>query len=96
MKVNVPLVTLGLLPRKEWIELDFVGSTIGEMMADIERRYPGFLYWFSFDGKPSADASFEINGKDVLQLQGADTPVNEGDTIELVSCIQTRPWHGYG
>ena len=96
MKVNLPLVTLGLHPREGWIELDFVGATIGEMMADIERRYPSFLSWFPLDGKPSAEASFKINGKYVLFLQGADTPVNEGDIIEFDSAIQTRPWHGYG
>ena len=78
------------------MEVDFVGATIGEMMDNIERRYPGFLSWFLFTGKPSPAAGFKINGKDVLFLQGADTPVNEGDIIEFVSAIQTRPWHGYG
>ena len=93
MKVNVPLVTLGLLPIDGWIELDFVGVTIEEMMADIERRYPGFMSWFSPDGKPWIIASFKLNGKEVLKLQGVDTLVSEGDDIRLVSYIMSPPWN---
>lgn len=93
MKVNLPTATLGLQPFDGWLEVEFVGTTIDEMIADIERRYLNFSSWCLHDGVISGPVSFRLNGRDVRLMQGKETKLTEGDHIVLVSDV-TMLWNG--
>ncbi len=79
MKVHVPTPLRSYTAREAVIEAN--GSTIGELLADIDRRYPGFRFRIidEQDGirehikiflneDPSVDLSAPIGSNDVIHI----------------------------
>lgn len=64
------------------------GSTIGECLKYLSGKYPSTRKMFA-DDDGSLRKHFEVylNGENTHHT-GPDTPVNEGDKIELVYIIQ--------
>ena len=65
-------------------ELDIEAATIGEVLdkLDVRKRL------CKEDGSIRRYVSIHINhGEDVRLLQGPDTPVNDGDTVTILTAI---------
>lgn len=60
-------------------------ATMGELLADMTRRYgPAFAKWVYEDGdKLSHMSILLVNGRDIRDGQGLDTPLKPDDTIAL-------------
>ncbi len=83
MKVHIP-TPLRSYTGKEGV-LDTGGATVGEMLAEIERRYPGFRFRIidEQDGIREHIKIF-INEKPVRSLSA---PTQPSDTIHIICAL---------
>ncbi len=64
------------------------GSTIGELLADLDSRYPGFKDQISGDdGQLHRFINVYVNDEDIRYLQALDTPMNDGDTVSILPAL---------
>jgi len=64
------------------------GSTVAELIEDIERRYPGFRsQLMDADGKLHRFVNVYLNDEDVRFLGGAETPLAEGDQVSILPAL---------
>ncbi len=96
MKVNVPTPLRSYTNQTAVIEGE--GSTIGEVLADIERRYPGFRFRI-IDEQDGIREHIKIF---VNEDQAPDlrAPVGSGDTVHIIcalsgGCGRGRKARGY-
>jgi len=68
-------------------------ATLRELLRDLAIHYgPRFKYWVLDRGNvPDKHIVVRINGRDARYLDGADTPLNSGDTISLASTVRLQP-----
>ena len=64
------------------------GSTIAELISDIEGRYPGFAKQITNDrGELHRFVNIYLNDEDVRYLQGKETPLSDGDTVSFLPAL---------
>ena len=63
------------------------GSTVSEVIADVDRRYPGFRDRVVEDGKLLRFVNVYLNDEDVRFLQQLDTQLNEGDVLSVLPAL---------
>ncbi len=64
------------------------GSTVGEVLAGVNTRYPGFKEQItSDDGSLHRFVNIYINDEDIRFLQSLDTPVKEGDVVSILPAL---------
>ncbi len=64
------------------------GSTIGELLANLDGRYPGFKDQISGDdGELHRFINVYVNDEDIRYLQALDTPMNDGDTVSILPAL---------
>ncbi len=64
------------------------GSNVGEVLADLERRYPGFRQQIVMeDGNLHRFVNLYLNDEDIRYLKSLDTPVNEGDILSILPAL---------
>ncbi len=64
------------------------GATVGELLSDLESRYPGFRDQISGDdGKLHRFVNIYLNDEDIRYLQSLDTPVKEGDVVSILPAL---------
>jgi molybdopterin synthase sulfur carrier subunit len=64
------------------------GETVGEVLTDLEQRYPGFqTQVVTEDGAIHRFVNIYLNDEDVRFLQRLDTPLNEGDVISILPAL---------
>lgn len=64
------------------------GSTVREVVDDLERQFPGFKDKLcDEDGQVRRVVNFYVNGDDIRFLQSLDTRVKPGDQIMIVPAI---------
>jgi molybdopterin converting factor small subunit len=69
-------------------EIGVQGATVGEAMHDLTLQFPALRpHLFSDDGRLRAFVNLYLNDEDIRQLQGADTPLHEGDRLLLIPSI---------
>ncbi|OGQ82799.1 MAG: molybdopterin synthase sulfur carrier subunit [Deltaproteobacteria bacterium RIFCSPLOWO2_12_FULL_60_19] len=83
MNVHIP-TPLRSYTRKESV-IEAGGGTVGEMLAEIERRYPGFRFRI-IDEQDAIREHIKIfiNGKPVNSLSA---PLQAGDTIHIMCAL---------
>ena len=86
VKVRVPTPLQKL--TKNQAELVAKGGDVKEILADLERQFPG-LKERLYDEKGSLRRfiNFYVNNEDIRFLKGETTPVKEGDEISIVPAI---------
>jgi len=88
MSVQVKLPTIlrkhaGGEPR-----VDAQGSTLRELLADLESRYPGITKnVVTEDGALHRFVNVYVNDEDVRYLGSLETAVAEGDTISILPAV---------
>jgi MoaD family protein len=69
-------------------EVTASGKNIGELIADLEKRYPGIKERICDDsGAVRRFVNIFIKDEDIRFLQNLDTPVKDGDEVSIVPAI---------
>lgn len=64
------------------------GATIGALLADLEKQFPGLLERICDDkGQLRRFVNVFANDEDIRFLQNLDTPVTDKDEISIVPAI---------
>ena len=84
--VRIPTPLRKLTSGKE--EVSATGATIGALIEDLERQYPGIKGRLCDDaGKLRRFVNIFQNDEDIRFLQNLETPVKESDEISIVPAI---------
>ncbi|HYI25703.1 MAG TPA: ubiquitin-like small modifier protein 1 [Thermomicrobiales bacterium] len=64
------------------------GESVGDVLANLNERYPGIRDRIcEADGEIRRFVNVFVNGQNVRKLQGAGTPVSEGDEIGIIPAM---------
>jgi sulfur-carrier protein len=64
------------------------GSTLRELLKDLESRYPGITKnVVTPDGGLHRFVNVYVNDEDVRYLGSLETPVTEGDTVSILPAV---------
>jgi molybdopterin synthase sulfur carrier subunit len=68
--------------------LNASGSTVNELLADLERQYPGFSNEIrDASGQMHRFVNIYVNDEDVRFLNRLDTPVKDGDVVSILPAM---------
>ena len=83
VKVQIPLLLRGL--TGDMSEVEATGSTIREIIDDLEASYPGVRErLFRGDEELSRFVSIFVGGRDIRLLEELETAVREGDVVTIL------------
>jgi molybdopterin synthase sulfur carrier subunit len=69
-------------------EVQVTASTVGDLIADLERQYPGLRDRLVEDnGELRRFINIYVNEEDIRFLQGAETALKQGDEVAIVPAI---------
>jgi MoaD family protein len=84
--VRIPTPLRRLTDGKE--EVAAAGATIGALLDDLDRNYPGLKGRICDDaGQVRKFVNIFANDEDIRYLKNLDTPVKDGDEISIVPAI---------
>jgi len=84
--VRIPTPLRKLTEGKE--EVSALGSTIAEVIADLDKNYPGIKNRICDDsGQVKRFVNIFANDEDIRFLQNLDTPVKDADEVSIVPAI---------
>ena len=63
------------------------GSTLDELISDLEQRYGGLRARLIDDGSLRRFVNVYLNDEDVRFLGGLKTPVTDGDTVTVLPAV---------
>ncbi len=63
------------------------GGTVGELLRDLDARYPGFEQQIMQDGHLHRFVNIYLNDEDIRYLDQLDTRVKEGDSISILPAL---------
>ena len=86
IKVQVPSVIQKVVDGNSEFEAE--GSTISELIENIEDKYPGFLQQIADDsGELHRFVNIYVNDEDIRFINGKDTPLNSGDVVAFLPAL---------
>ncbi|HAM41122.1 MAG TPA: molybdopterin synthase sulfur carrier subunit [Candidatus Omnitrophica bacterium] len=69
-------------------EVPCAGSTVNDLLADLERRHPGIKERICDEsGKLRRFVNVFVNEEDIRFLQGDQTAVKDGDEVSIIPAI---------
>ena len=68
-------------------QVEGTGSTLGELLADLDRKHGGLRDRLVDDGGLRRFVNVYLNDEDVRFLAGLDTPVKDGDTVTVLPAV---------
>ena len=84
--VRIPTPLRKLTAGKD--EVAAAGATIGELITDLEKNYPGIKARIcDDDGKVRRFVNIFANDEDIRFLDNLDTPVKDEDEVSIVPAI---------
>ena len=85
-KVRIPTPLRKLTEGKQEVPVD--GKTVGEVLKNLERQYPGIKERiFDEGGSVRRFVNIYINEEDIRFLKNLESSVKEGDEISIVPAI---------
>jgi len=63
------------------------GSTVGEVLDDLESRHPGLKDTVMADGEIHRFVNIYLNDEDIRFLQKLDTHLSDGDVISVLPAL---------
>lgn len=86
VQVRVTAVLQKLVGGQKTIQAK--GSTVAEIIDDIEARHPGFKgHMYGEDGKLQRFVNIYLNDEDIRYMGGAAAEVNEGDVLDILPAL---------
>ncbi|MCS7150504.1 MAG: MoaD/ThiS family protein [Caldimicrobium sp.] len=84
--VRIPTPLLSLTGGQREVQAE--GSTLMDLIEDLERRYPGMKERLcDEEGNLRRFVNFFVNDEDVRFLEGAKTSLKDGDVVSIVPAI---------
>ena len=69
-------------------ELEVDGATVGEVIANLEGRYPGFRATVMDEsGQLHRFVNIYLNDEDIRYLGGAETALQDGDKVSILPAL---------
>jgi molybdopterin converting factor small subunit len=68
-------------------QVEGTGSTLAELLADIEQRHGGLRERLVDGGGLRRFVNVYLNDEDVRFLAGLETPVKDGDTVTVLPAV---------
>ena len=68
-------------------QVEGTGSTLDELITDLERRHGGLRDRLIDDGGLRRFVNVYLNDEDVRFLGGLETPVKDGDTVTVLPAV---------
>jgi MoaD family protein len=68
-------------------QVEGTGSTLGEVIDDLNRKHGGLRDRLVDDGGLRRFVNVYLNDEDVRFLAGLDTPVRDGDTVTVLPAV---------
>jgi sulfur-carrier protein len=68
-------------------QVEGTGSTLGELIADLDRQHGGLRERLVDDGGLRRFVNVYLNDEDVRFLAGLDTPLRDGDTVTVLPAV---------
>jgi molybdopterin synthase sulfur carrier subunit len=88
MAVTVKLPTILRKFANNDARVSAEGSTLVEVLKDLESRYPGITKnVVADDGGLHRFINVYLNDEDVRYLGSLETPVNDGDTVSILPAV---------
>ena len=85
-KVRIPTPLRKFTGGEE--EITASGSTIADVVADMEKRYPGIRERIcDAEGNVRRFVNIYVNGDDIRFLSNLQSPVRDGDEVSIVPAI---------
>ncbi|MFO7311819.1 MAG: ubiquitin-like small modifier protein 1 [Bacillota bacterium] len=86
VRVRVPVLLRNLTGGQAEVAVE--GSTVAEVLAALESRYPGVrARLYDEQGALRRYVNIYVNDKDIRTLGGEATPVKDGDELAIVPAI---------
>ncbi|RNL84522.1 MoaD/ThiS family protein [Halostreptopolyspora alba] len=85
IEVRIPTILRNLTDGAKAVEGE--GSTLGELITDLDKRHPGLAERIVEDGKLRRFINVYLNDEDVRFLGGIDTVVSDGDTVTVLPAV---------
>ena len=86
VKVRIPMLLQKL--TQDRAEVVGNGSTIGELIDDLEKKFPGIKERICDEtGKVCSFISIYVNEENVRFLQKGETPLKDGDEVSIIPAI---------
>jgi molybdopterin synthase sulfur carrier subunit len=86
VKVKVPTIMRSHVGGEPVVEGS--GSTLRDLLDDLDRRYPGFKDRIvTDDGGIHRFVNLYVNDEDVRYLGALETTVKEGDTVSILPAV---------
>jgi len=63
------------------------GSTVSELLNDLDARYPGFRSQIMQDGNLHRFVNIYLNDEDIRYLEQLNTPVKDGDSVSILPAL---------
>jgi molybdopterin synthase sulfur carrier subunit len=86
VKVKIPTQLRNLTGGEAEVQAD--GSTIGDLVIDLESKHPGFKERILDEsGSVRRFVNVYVNDEDVRFLDGLSTVVSEGATVSIIPAV---------
>ena len=86
VKVRIPTPLRKL--TKEQAEVDAAGSTIRDVVEDLEKQFPGFKERMCDDaGELRRFVNVYVGEEDIRFLKGLDTEIPEGEQVSIIPAV---------
>ncbi len=63
------------------------GANVGELLNNLDSRYPGFKGQIVTDGQLHRFVNIYLNDEDIRFLRQLETPLKEGDTLSILPAL---------
>lgn len=63
------------------------GSTVGELLANLDGKYPGFKSQIMQEGSLHRFVNIYLNDEDIRYLDQLETRVKDGDTVSILPAL---------
>ncbi len=63
------------------------GASVGELLDDLDSRYPGFREQIITDGQLHRFVNIYLNDEDIRFLDKLETLIKEGDTLSILPAL---------
>jgi MoaD family protein len=63
------------------------GGTVGELLSDLEDKFPGFRNQIMQDGSLHRFVNIYLNDEDIRYLDKLETRLKEGDSISILPAL---------
>lgn len=86
VRVRVPVLLRNLTGGEAEVAAE--GSTVAEVLTELEHRYPGLKErLYDEQGNLRRFVNVYVNDQDIRTLQGDQTPTRDGDELAIVPAI---------